>query len=182
MKNRIPILFHEYSIIDRVENNLIDDLSNPSIYHSHVEFDLSQTKYIDAASLIYLISVINRRDQDKEVTTIRLPAEKSVRDFLRSWSFPKGIRETIGTPFKSIVSELDHRFFGENTTVKDQRYSGNVVQTKEGDWVSLLENYLPIITFNHKNGSFSPSVALSEAKRWKGKVIESVLEKHLLGP
>jgi hypothetical protein len=132
--------------------------------------------------LIYFLSLLAARNQYHQNTFIKLPQHKDVRDFFRSWRFPEAVREVTGRTFWDTVLEEDHKYFGENTSLKDARYTGKTLLDDSEKMSKIIENYLPILKFHRASVSFTGSLALGEADRWKRQVISSVLEKHLEGP
>ena len=76
--------------------------------------DMSECKYLDVETLIFLIGVMRGRQKRSSRTRFRLPKSKAVRDFLRVWNFPGGIRNATGVSFASAVAHDDLEYFGEN--------------------------------------------------------------------
>lgn len=175
------IHFPSISKIKQVDDLLSSALSNQTLWNNPIRLNLARVTFIEVTCLIYILAVLAARKKKGLQTTIKLPESKDVRDFLRAWSFPTAVTETTGISFMNSVSKNDHKYFGENTTIAEEKYAGKILQCY-GRWERLLENYLPILSFRHFGSKFDASLAMSEAGRWKRQVVTSVLEKHLTGP
>jgi len=167
-------------VID-VDKKIISSISTPENYNKTIILDFSNSRYIELASLVYIISLLTKRSRDNLETLIRLPKNKNVRDFMRSWNFPNATKEATGCYFKNIVTSDCHKYFGENPELVYQKYAGDTFFDR-GTYLQLLKYYLPIATFYKSLQSFTSLLALDEANRWKGQVVTSILEKHLQGP
>ncbi len=177
------------------EVNVIDNIFNlyfKKFYKDtkSLTLDFSNTTFIEMISLMHLNSIISYNITKIPEINIELPKKKEVRDFLRSWEYPKAIKEVTGLNFSDLVTEKSLAYFGENETKKDNKYSGYLFFNDSGDLDRLLNNYFPFLTFfiNYQNNTneeeyeFNVQLALEEADRWKKNLMVSFLQEYLNGP
>jgi hypothetical protein len=140
-----------------------------------VEIDLQDCRYIDVPALVYLVSRLVQRQQCERRTTLRLPSERKVRDFLRDWEFPTAVSDALGVSFKALVVEDQHHYFGERSTAgkKDRNY-----------WSSeptLPPHAFPIRTFFAASREFGQRLATRQTADWQQRYVLAVLNHHLRG-
>lgn len=135
--------------------------------------DLSGCRFIEVATLLYLLGRLRGRAQHHLPTTFRLPraldisthdtdadqdadrdAARSVRNILRTWKFPEAVRDVTGTAFRELVDKADHEFFGENKG--SMSAIGN----------TLPADFYPIRSYVRGQVPFDKRLAKREADRW----------------
>lgn len=161
------------------ESKVYEFFSNQQGPVSNMELDLAACTYIEIATLTMINALITNRRRKGLQTTLALPASKDVRDFMRIWNFPSAIEFATGIPFQAVVRKEDHKYFGENETPKDVKYSGYI--PSRGIEHLLSKRFFSFYTFPFKDVS-KLKIIKDESKRWEGKLVESVLSHHLGSP
>lgn len=138
-----------------------------------LELDLSECEFIEVASLVFIVSRLVQRERASLVTTVRLPAARTVREFLRDWEFPRAISDATGRSFRSFVHEDDAKYFGERRR--------DATPTRTRDPQDLPGHVFPIQTFFAHSNEFGHSLAIQESRRWQERYVLAVLNNHLRG-
>lgn len=164
---------------DRLVSATLDDKTN---IPKQLILNLREVKYFEVACLIYLTSLIKSSIQQNIAINLRLPKSKQVRDFFRAWHFPQALKEATGIPFNKIVSEEDLTYFGENPSLKDQKYAPRIRQYGDQYLIQMSTDYFPILTFRKPEVGFNYELALKQANRWATKFVMITLKQRLHGP
>lgn len=141
--------------------------------------DISKCVFIEPASLLFLLAFLTKRSSKKWSTTLNLPKNKGVRDFLRIWNFPEAIYSATHRPLFRSVIEDNRKYFGENTTVADVKYAGRLLDN--GHDRLLSDRFFGIKTFVLSQQSRARKVT-DESKRWETVLVKSILSRYLPGP
>lgn len=159
---------------------LLENASSRSTLEGTLQIDLTRTEYLDLVAAVYLIALASQRAHTGSRTVFRLPESKKVRDFLRVWRFPMGLRAATGISFVDLVDEADAHYFGENVSDDDQTYAGRLLH--HGVDRLLSNRFFAITPFHLLPGRSHTRLVFDESRRWEQGVIRSVLRKHLRGP
>lgn len=155
---------------------------NPTIDAQSIVLNFADAEYVDVPVLIQLCAIMRDRANRRLRTSMRLPSEQRVRDFLRAWNFQPAIRLTAGRPFLEIVGEEDRSYFGE----KQKYYLGSKRPTSHGSgageaYQKLLSEKFFGLTPYVLAGPIGDRAAIREEwDRWRGPYIRSVLAKHMV--
>ncbi|MFE9693668.1 hypothetical protein [Micromonospora sp. NPDC005806] len=138
---------------------------------SHCRLDLSRSRFIDAAGLVYLLARLRERGRHGHLrTSVRLPAATQQMDFLRSFSFPGALAEALGKPLSEVLAP-DSLFRLASPTPSVMSALTSVRPT-------LPPNQFPLETLTL--GERSRHVeAVQYAHRWLSKHVLSALDRDL---
>lgn len=142
--------------------------------------DLQDATYIEPIALLYLLSVLASRLRLSDQTSLRLPASRRVRDFLRAWSFPEAVRAATATPFSRLVVPEDMQYFGEGQSV----YARSPDTGPTGDLLRHLESrqFFGLMTYRIHASLEATRAVEDEWSRWRTPLIMQVLSRHIQGP
>jgi hypothetical protein len=156
---------------------------DPETWEScNVNFDLSECRFIEVPTLVYLIATLTARSRRGLHSSMTLPRSKDVRDFLREWLFPDAVRDAVGLPFSKVVVEQDVKdYFGENRGPANPKYGS----LSEHHWFEgqvhrvLSGNSFGLVTYFLQRLASDALLAMDESKRWQDRLVRSVLKRHL---
>lgn len=142
-------------------------------------FDLSACTWIEPPVLLYLLALITDRLSKKQPSTIRLPWDTKVVQFLTAWKFAEAFLAATGRYLDEFV-EKDSKEAAVNVRAEENLYLGTVIETPFGIDRLLSKYYFEINTFRNQHDLFSAPFALSEAAKWNR--VSLVLRNVLRGP
>ncbi len=148
-------------------------------YPTTMTLDFSACRFVEVTTLMFVIPLLSDRISRELQTHIRLPRFKAVRDFMRVWNFPEAVARATGRPFSSFVCQDDLKYFGENRSPSQQKYTSKFLDPSVTRLV--YQSFFGIVSFSPAQLSRTRLVT-EESKRWEGQLIRSVLSKHLDGP
>jgi len=170
------ITFPNSLTVGTFDNLLIKEYKSALCEISHLVLDLRETNFIEVATLIYMLSLLDQRSMQHLDTTILIPSDKKVRDFWRIWKFPEAIKSCTGRGLAHYcVKEDVDLYFQENTSDDDLYYRAYSKEVKElvNDRFFSLNSYLV-------SSHVANTIALnSEASRWKKPFILEFLKRVL---
>jgi len=141
-----------------------------------VVLDLTDCRFIELASLIYLSSRIAQHARRGGAISLRLPRERKVRDFFRDWDFPHTLFDSSGLRFQEIVASNDRHYFGERRR--------EIAKTDAWSWYadqSFPSHMFPIQTFFSRSTEYGRHLAAMQSERWQGPYVLAVLDRYLNG-
>ncbi len=155
------------------------DAGNP--WSQELCLDLSKVTWIDIPALMQIVSVTQQRVDERLSTTLRLPKDRRVRDFLRVWKFQPAFEAAVGKSLVSLVHPDDHNYFGEGQETY-QRFG--VLTSPLGDMVRTLEsrNFFGFLAYSNLSTQFQALMIQDACKRWSDPLILRILNRHLRGP
>ncbi|WP_319406229.1 hypothetical protein [uncultured Desulfosarcina sp.] len=177
----LTIKIEEPATVGLLEKQINEIYDNSEASIKKLLFDFSTCPFIEITTLAFLISFITQRAIKNLITKIKLPFSKDVRDILRVWDFPNALKRASGIPFSRIVIEEDHKYFGEDFSLENMKYSQSIIYDKRLTRL-LSKNFFSFNTYSIDSIIFSPKVAFDECRRWQDRLISSVLNNHLKGP
>lgn len=147
---------------------------------SDLEFDLSACRFIEVPVLLYLTSLLQTRLKRNLHTQIRLPLATHVLDFLQVWKFPQSFEDATGYKISEIATGDNSTYFDNPPPETTLAYSGTVLQSDIGPQRLLSKRFFGVTTFQRQLSLFTPSLAMTEASKWKN--VATVLRGALAGP
>lgn len=154
-------------------------------WNSDLVFDLRDAAWIDIAALLHILSIVSQRCSENLHTIIRVPENKSARDFIKRWGFPEAIHITTGVSFQNFLDERDLSYVDEPQTTYSVGSVREGLVSPDGEIVTRLFNtrFFGFVPFaSRKDGPQLDDLISQEIVRWRGNMIQAVLRKHLRGP
>lgn len=172
--------FPKISKVETIEAALASKFSEIGQSPELIKFDLSESKFIDVASLLYIMTITYSRKigNEKELKTkYILPKDINVCNVLWAWHFHKAIEEITRDSFEDfLISEDDKNFYNNNKDSKSNKYTKWVVRD-DGIIEQLLSvNFFAFSTFHSYEFK---GLAEREKNEWKKSNIYNVLTKNL---
>lgn len=182
----IPGQFMEMPValtIGQLEEAITYFFTHNSGVVSKMILGLERCEFIEVASLIRLIELMSSRALNGYQTTLHLPHNKDVRDFLRAWRFPEAIQVASGQSFREYLTPEDIKnYWGENPADKPAgRYGSIEVPIAPGTENPFPKGFFHIVSFLPRIDSSPTEIAGRESKKWKDDLVISVLDRVLKG-
>jgi len=162
--------------VDEMISQFLGSLQNQD---AAIGIDLSQVKFIEPASLIFILAIVNDRKAKNRRTILRPPKDYDVRNFLRTWRFFEALK-AVTDPSSQYTSDV------KSHDPKRRVLSRNDSMSQSDDSLESIvkREYLPIRVLCGTTPEDRPSNhhVDSELRRWNDTVIMAWLQSHLMGP
>lgn len=166
----LTIGYLESSIKDHYENT-------ENAFEENLLINLRDCKFIEIASLTYLLSFIKKRTHYGLSTKLTLPLKKDVRDFLRVWDYQKVFDFATGLRFSDCVVKNDLKYFGENKRLSDNKYLSKA--TLDGITRLISNKFFSFKILFHDSSKARSNEVIYEVKRWEKSLVLSTLKRYL---
>lgn len=143
-----------------------------------VEIDLRDVGYMEHETLLFLVGVLSARHRLGCPTSIVLPYDVRVLDYLRAWALPDAVTRATGRPFESFLTE-DSRTRYTSARRSPPRYVAMFAAPGGG-----REQLLPRSSFALTPIALADNPAEAATvvtSRWLDRHIVSVLDRYLGG-
>jgi hypothetical protein len=149
-----------------------------------LELDLSNCRFLQLATMMWIVAFLNARERKSLRTRIRLPADKKVRDFMSVWEFPRAVRDAVGRPYEDFLGGRDVGLFVEEQAlgINKLNYAGKVLKIEGIEQRLLSEGFFELNTFVPQKMANPDRLATQENARWRQDRILSVLSRQLGAP
>ena len=177
---KVPLLLPRDATIGATEEAVrVHFKESPADRSGLLIIDMSAARFIEVATLLYIVALLEDRTSQSIPTQIRLPRQKRVRDFLRLWRFPTAVAQATSCTFVSLVDQRDHRYFGENNRGRTMSFTDrfrdeSVVHLEDASFFSI-QTFRPLTHSRTR-------LVVDESSRFGSELVKSVLGKHLDGP
>jgi hypothetical protein len=177
----------EYAYVGRIEKEFQEFLDNKNYNHPCV-IDLSDVKYIQITSLVYLAQLIYKRDLINLKTLIRLPIEDDVKIFMFTWRFFEIIEELTGKNIFHFIEGNQNKFPPVKFQIEDKTFYLNINKDyfdkhyKEEQLKNLVKKgFFSLICEPFKEEKHKYLALKKQRRNWTTeKLITDVLQKNLL--
>lgn len=153
-------------------------------------FDFTNAEYVEVAALGNVIAYVMDRREKSLLTFLAYPRSKAIRDFFTVWRFPDALSQATGMPFTEFLLAEDQFYLEEEQSTYDGIGGGLEALEYDPDWNNnalAKRNFFEFTTFRPQPGQAilpeGPFAAAprTESRRWAGRLIREVLNKHLGG-
>lgn len=160
-----------------LEAGIFESTVGPHLREPALRIDLSPVQWLDVSALMSLVALVKTRSSRDLCTSLLLPDSRRVRDFLRAWNFPAGVRESAGQPFRKLVAAEHHGYFGE----PQKYYLPQQITDPETGLIEQLvaARFFGFTSYRLVGGQRDLEIVEAESNRWRSDAIQRTLGARL---
>lgn len=176
----------EYAYVGRVEKEYAEFLKENDFNNSFI-IDLTDVKYIQITTLVYLVQLFYKRELKELKTYLRLPKNEDVRTFMFTWRFFEVIEELTGKNIFNYIEGNQNKFPPNKIQIEDKTFYLNINKDyfdkhyKEEQLKNLVKKgFFSLICEPFKEEKHKFLALKKHRRNWTTeKLITDVLQKNL---